>query len=126
MLVQHHLHHLHQGRQYAYVDDEIEKAQVKLPEEGAVRAQYMAVDQVVEGNGDHHDHQHRHAKTEGGVDVLRHREEGTHAEKEGQGQVFHKDRLNKQIDVIVHEGCSPLDCAKRGSAPDQGPAAGTG
>ena len=103
MFVQHHLHHLHQRRQHPDIDDEIEKAQIKLPEEGTLGTQDMAVDQVVEGNGDHHDHQHRHAQTEGGVDVLGNGQEGAHAKEEGQRQVFHKDRLDEEIDVIVHE-----------------------
>ncbi len=102
VLVQHHLHHLHQGRQHPDVDDEIEKAQIKLAEKGALRAQDMAIDQVVEGDGDHHDHQHRQAKAEGGVDVLGNGQEGAHAKEEGQRQVFHKDRLNEEVYVIVH------------------------
>ena len=40
MFVEHHLHHLYQRRQHPDIDDEIEKAQIKLAEEGTRDAGY--------------------------------------------------------------------------------------
>jgi hypothetical protein len=58
------------------------------------RCQQEVVDTPVGRDGDGQDEDDRKAQSNGRVDFLRTREEGTHAQEVGQQDVFNKDCLN--------------------------------
>ena len=107
--IEQHLEDLYECRDDANVRHEPEKTQVDTGEaRPAERAffQQVGIDQVIDRHRDRLDHHNGDTEPDRGIDALRYREEGAHAEEERQREVLDERGTDEQVEIEFHQSTS--------------------
>src|SRR6056297_2284502 len=103
--IQRHLQNLHQRGDHADIADQTQEREVDLGQAGPGErplGQEDVVDQVVHRHRDALHRDHGQAEAERRLDLLRHGQEGAHAEEKGERQVLDEDRFDEEIEMGFH------------------------